>query len=47
MSDRRGVPFFAIAGDAVQKAIAIRCTELPTDRYVSVRSVLAGGHRLA
>lgn len=40
--DRRGVPFFAIAGDAVRKAIAIRCTELPTDRYVSVRSVLQG-----
>jgi pimeloyl-ACP methyl ester carboxylesterase len=40
--DRRGVPFFAIAGDAVQKAAAIRCTELPTDRYVSVRSVLQG-----
>ncbi len=40
--DRRGVPFFAIAGDAVRQAIAIRCTELPTDRYVSVRSVLQG-----
>ncbi|MCU0507580.1 MAG: alpha/beta fold hydrolase [Anaerolineae bacterium] len=40
--DRRGVPFFAIAGDAVQEKVAIRCTELPTDRYVSVRSVLQG-----
>jgi pimeloyl-ACP methyl ester carboxylesterase len=40
--DRRGVPFFAIAGDAVRQQIAIRCTELPTDRYVSVRSVLQG-----
>ncbi len=40
--DRRGVPFFAIAGDAVRTAVAIRCTELPTDRYVSVRSVLQG-----
>jgi pimeloyl-ACP methyl ester carboxylesterase len=40
--DRRGVPFFAIAGDAVQQTAAIRCTELPTDRYVSVRSVLQG-----
>jgi pimeloyl-ACP methyl ester carboxylesterase len=41
--DRRGVPFFAIAGDAVKAgAIAIRCTETPTDRYVSVNSVLHG-----
>jgi hypothetical protein len=40
--DRRGVPFFAIAGDAVREQVAIRCTELPTDRYVSVRSVLQG-----
>jgi hypothetical protein len=42
VNDRRGVPFFGLAGDAVQEKVAIRCTELPTDRYVSVRSVLQG-----
>ena len=41
-NDRRGVPFFAIAGDAVKTKLAFRCTEIPTDRYVSVRSVLNG-----
>jgi pimeloyl-ACP methyl ester carboxylesterase len=40
--DRRGVPFFGLAGDAVKKKAAIRCTEIPTDRYVSVQSVLRG-----
>lgn len=42
VNDRRGVPFFALAGDAVREKIAIRCTDLPTDRYVSVQSVLRG-----
>jgi len=42
VNDRRGVPFFALAGDAVKDKVAIRCTELPTDRYVSVNSVLHG-----
>jgi pimeloyl-ACP methyl ester carboxylesterase len=39
--DRRGVPFFAIAGDAVKDA-AIRCSALPSDSLVSVDSVLNG-----
>jgi len=42
VNDRRGVPFFGLAGDAVKEKTAIRCTELPTDRYVSVNSVLHG-----
>lgn len=42
VNDRRGVPFFGLAGDAVKKKAAIRCTEVPTDRYVSVQSVLRG-----
>lgn len=42
VNDRRGVPFFAIAGDAIREKTAIRCTEIPTDRYVSVNSVLRG-----
>ncbi len=37
-----GASFFALAGDAVKDKVAIRCTELPTDRYVSVNSVLHG-----
>lgn len=41
-NDRRAVPFFAIAGDAVKTKLAFRCTDIPTDRYVSVRSVLNG-----
>jgi hypothetical protein len=40
--DRRGVPFFGLAGDAVKGAIALRCTGLPTDQVVSVDSVLRG-----
>jgi hypothetical protein len=40
--DQRGVPFFAIAGDAVRDFLAIRCTGQPTDLYVSVDSVLRG-----
>ena len=39
--ERRGVPFFAIAGDAV-KETAIRCSALPSDSLVSVESVLNG-----
>ena len=39
--DRRDVPFFAIAGDAV-KQTAIRCSALPSDSLVSVDSVLNG-----
>jgi len=39
--DRRGVPFFAIAGDSV-KQTAIRCSALPSDSLVSVDSVLNG-----
>lgn len=39
--DRRGVPFFGLAGDAVQES-AIRCSALPSDSLVSVDSVLNG-----
>ncbi len=43
VNNKRGVPFFAIAGDAVKEGkIAIRCTQAPTDRYVAVESVLRG-----
>ena len=42
VKDRRGVSFFAIAGDAVKTKLAFRCTDLPTDRYASVSSVLNG-----
>jgi pimeloyl-ACP methyl ester carboxylesterase len=40
--DTRGVPIFAIAGNAIKGGAAIRCSETPTDRYVSVDSVLRG-----
>ena len=41
--DRRGVPFFAIAGDIAKPGeIALRCTAAPTDQLVSVESVLNG-----
>lgn len=41
VNDRRDVPFFAIAGDAVKES-AIHCTALPSDSLVSVESVLNG-----
>lgn len=41
VNDRRGVPFFALAGDAVQES-AIHCSALPSDSLVSVDSVLNG-----
>ncbi len=37
--DRRGVPFFALAGNAVRES-AIRCSAVPSDSLVSVDSVL-------
>ncbi len=40
--DTRGVPIFAIAGNAITGGAAIRCSETPTDRYVAVDSVLRG-----
>jgi pimeloyl-ACP methyl ester carboxylesterase len=39
--DRRGVPFYAIAGDAVKES-AIKCSAVPSDSLVSVDSVLHG-----
>lgn len=37
-SDHRGVPFFVLAGDPVRDFVALVCTPIPTDAFVSVGS---------
>lgn len=41
VNDRRGVPFFALAGTLIQEPVQSPCTQVPTDLAVSLASVSA------